>query len=54
MIGIDINDRAIKIVELKEGPKGVSVVTAFIQEGVPSSKAIQKIFHNLNISDKNV
>lgn len=54
MIGIDINDRALKIVEIKEGPKGLSLVNAAMQSGPISGKGLQKLFHSLNIADKNV
>ncbi len=54
MIGLEINENSIRLVEVKESAKTISLVNAVVEEGVPSSKSIQKIFKTNSISDKNV
>jgi|GEM_PF-3045743 len=54
MIGIDINEKTVKLIEIKEGPQGISLVNAVLEPEPPSAKSIQKIFKANSISDKNV
>ncbi len=54
MIGLDINENSIKLVEVKESAKTISLINAVVEDGAPTVKAIQKIFKANSISDKNV